>query len=57
MVEKFIPRDKMGKKARRALNLKKRGTWGAMNPVTRKADNPKIYNRKKVQREDDLSHR
>ncbi len=27
-----------------------RGTWGVLNPVTRKSPNPKAYNRKKKTR-------
>jgi hypothetical protein len=53
--KKFIPREKLSKKTQRELNLKKRRTWGALNPATRKPKNPKAYDRKKVQREDDHS--
>ena len=42
---KFIPREKLGKKARRALDAEKRATW-AFSPVTRKAENKKHYDRK-----------
>ena len=35
---KFIPREKLGKKARRALDAEKRATWG-FSPVTRKVEN------------------
>ena len=43
---KFIPREKLGKKARRSLDAEKRATWG-FSPVTRKVENKKHYNRKK----------
>ena len=43
---KFIPREKLGKKARRALDAEKRATWG-FSPVTRKVENKKHYDRKK----------
>ena len=43
---KFIPRKKLGKKARRALDAEKRATWG-FTPVTRKVENKKHYDRKK----------
>lgn len=53
--QKFIPKQKLSKKAQRELNLAKRRTWGALNPATRKPENPKAYNRRKVQKgEDDL---
>ncbi len=48
-MENFIPKEKMSKKARKALNRKKRQTWGSLNPTTRKPENPKAYKRKKVQ--------
>lgn len=47
-MEKFIPREKMSKKARRALDRSRRGTWGPQNPVTRTVENKKQYNRKKI---------
>jgi hypothetical protein len=47
-MEKFIPFEKLSKKEKRARHLSKRGGWGAISPVTRKAENPKAYNRKKA---------
>ena len=47
-MEKFIPFEKLSKKKLRELNKEKRGTCGALNPVTRKSENPKAYNRKKA---------
>ncbi len=53
-MEKFIPKEKLSKKKKRELNAAKRNTWGALNPITRKPDNPKAYNRRKAQdRKDD----
>ena len=49
-MEKFIPYEKLSKKKQREFNLKQRGTWGALNPVTRKVESKKIYNRKKARR-------
>ena len=48
-MEKFIPYEKLSKKERRKMNLAKRQTWGDMNPVTRKPENSKAYNRRKAQ--------
>ena len=45
---KMIPYNKMQKKKQRELAAKKRGSWGDINPVTRKTVNPKAYNRKKA---------
>ena len=43
---KFIPREKLGKNARRALDAERRATW-SFSPVTRKVENKKRYDRKK----------
>ncbi len=50
---KHIPYIKLAKKKQRALNAARRGGWGELNPVTRKPENPKAYNRKKLPRPDD----
>lgn len=47
-MDKFIPYEKLSKKKRRELDQKRRGSWGNVNPVTRKSENPKVYNRKKA---------
>ena len=47
-MEKFIPYEKLSKKQRRELNASRRGTWGSMSPVTRRAENGKAYNRAKT---------
>ena len=48
MMEKFIPYEKLSKKEKRKLDTAKRNTWGELNPVTRKPENPKAYNRNKA---------
>ena len=48
-MEKFIPYEKLSKKEKRKMDLAKRQTWGELNPVTRKPENSKAYNRKKPQ--------
>lgn len=45
--DKFVPQDKMSKKAQKELNNKKRGTWGNTKPVTRVQPNKKAYDRKR----------
>jgi len=47
-MEKMIPYNKMQKKKQKELAAKKRGSWGGLNPVTRRPPNPKAYNRKKA---------
>ena len=49
-MEKFIPYDKLSKKEKRKRDAMRRGTWGALNPVTRKSENPKAYNRQKARK-------
>ena len=44
---KFIPYEKLSKKEKRRLDGTKRGTWGGLNPVTRKPMSPKAYKRDK----------
>ena len=44
----FIPLNKQSKLKQKKFHASKRGSWGEINPVTRKPPNPKIYNRKKT---------
>ena len=43
---KFIPKDKLSKKAQKELNSQRRVTWD-FSPVTKTVDSRKIYSRKK----------
>ena len=54
-MQKFIPLNKLSKKKQRELCKAERGSWRGLNPVTRKAENPKVYNRKKARRWSDDS--
>lgn len=47
-MEKFTPYEKLSKKKQRELDRQKRGTWGALSPVTRKPDKPQAYQRSKA---------
>ena len=49
-MEKYIPYEKLSKKKQKDLNAQKRGTWGSLNPVTRRPENPKAYNRQKTRK-------
>ena len=42
---KFIPYEKLSKKQKRKIDQKRRGSWGNLNPVTRRSESKKIYNR------------
>lgn len=44
----FIPYEKMSKKQRREIDKMKRGSWNGVNPITRRIESKKAYNRKKV---------
>ena len=48
-MEKFIPYEKLSKKEKKKLDALRRQTWGDLNPVTRKPENSRAYNRKKSQ--------
>ena len=48
-MEKFIPYRKLSKKEKRKIDQAKRQTWGQLNPVTRKPQSSKAYNRRKAQ--------
>ena len=45
-MKKFIPKEKLGKKARKQLDSEQRSTW-AFSPVTKKVESIKLYNRKR----------
>ena len=45
-MKKFIPKEKLGKKARKLLDSEQRTTW-AFSPVTKKVESKKLYNRKR----------
>lgn len=54
-MQKFIPFEKRSKKEQRKLNSQRRGSWGALSPVTRTSKNPKAYNRQKARKWNDDS--
>ena len=47
-MQKFIPYEKLSKKQKKVLCAAQRKDWGSFNPVTRRPENPKAYNRKKT---------
>lgn len=47
-MRKFVPQEKMSKKARKELTAKQRGSWHGVRPVTRIQQNLRAYNRKKL---------
>ena len=55
-MERFISKKKLSKKAQRAINAEKRKIW-AINPLTKCADKPRVYNRNKTKRAYDVQLR
>lgn len=55
-MEKFIPFEKLSKKKQRELCRAKRGSWYGLNPMTRRPENSKAYNRRKAQKWSDDFH-
>ena len=49
---RFIPKDKLSKKAQKELNRQRRVTWD-FSPVTKTVDSKKLYNRKRNARNRD----
>lgn len=49
-MDRYVPFEKLSKKKKRELNARRRGTWGEINPVTRRPKNPKAYDRKKARK-------
>lgn len=54
----LIPKEKLSKKARKELDSQRRTLW-QVQPVTKKIESKKLYNRKKARRlnQDDLGLR
>ena len=50
-MNRFIPREKLGKKARKALDAQRRASW-SFSPTIRKVESKKRYNRKTHEREE-----
>ena len=48
---KYTPYIKLSRKERRKVDNLRRVTWG-ISPVTRRAENPRAYNRAKTRREE-----
>ena len=48
-MKNFIFYKKLSRKEQQKINKLKRGTWGVLNPTTRKPANRKVYNRKRAQ--------
>jgi len=47
MKQSYIPLEKQSKRKQKAYHAQQRGNWGNINPITKKVENKKAYNRKK----------
>ena len=54
MTMRFIPREKLGKKARRLQDRERRCEWG-LSPVTRRVESKKKYSRKRKSHADETA--
>lgn len=50
MKQPFVPKEKLGKKAQRALNRERRITWDGIRPITKRIESKKTYKRIKPSR-------
>ena len=48
-MDRFVPREKMSKRARRSLDTERRAAW-SFSPVTRRVESKKRYDRKRRSR-------
>ena len=55
-MEKFVPYEKLSPKKKKEIDRQKRGSWYGLNPVTRKPNNSKAYNRRKARKPDDYPY-
>lgn len=47
-MNRFIPYEKLSKKKKKEHDRRARGSWNGVNPVTRRVESKKKYNRKRV---------
>ena len=50
IMARFVPKDKLSKKAQKELNRQRRTMWN-FSPVTKTVDSKKLYNRKRNARD------
>lgn len=54
-MERFIPYEKLSKRERQKRNAARRGSWNGLDPVTRRPENTKAYNRRRARKWSDDS--
>lgn len=50
-MKKYIPFEKLSKKEQKRINTAKRNDWGLTNPVTKRVESRKAYNRNHAKQE------
>ena len=50
MKQQYIPLNKQSKRKQKEYNSVQRRDWGSINPITKKVESAKVYNRKKSKR-------
>lgn len=50
MSKKYTSYEKLSKKCKKEIDAKKRRTWGNLSPLTRRAADPKAYDRTKFKK-------
>ena len=46
-MQRFIPYEKLSKREKKRRDNERRQDWGQINPLTRKKEDRKVYNRKR----------
>lgn len=49
-MQKFVPKEKLSKKAKKELDGLSRKSWNGISPITRKPEKKKAYKRRKVRK-------
>lgn len=49
-MDPFIPYEKLSKRRKKEQDTRRRASWGAISPVTRRSEDPKAYNRRKARK-------
>ena len=52
MMVNIVPLKKQSKRAQKEFHSKQRGSWYGISPVTRTVPSGRIYDRKRIKRED-----
>ncbi len=51
-MSRFVAYEKLSKRQKKEIDKARRATWGLVNPVSRRVESAKTYNRKRRRREE-----